>query len=171
MMELTFREVLKNEVQKLHSVETQLTDAIKMQAKMAQHPDLKKALESHHTETVQQVRRLETIAQRHGFSPIGMPCLVLKAMQMELLIELHGAEPGPAVDATLVSAGQKVEMLEVAFYRNLTSIAREMGDEEMAALLEESLQEEQKTDDLLRGFAEESINRELVQSSRMAASV
>jgi ferritin-like metal-binding protein YciE len=61
-------------------------------------------------------------------------------------------------DAALIISAQKVEHYEIASYGSLAQLAKTMGMTEIAALLEETLEEEKKTDQLLTELAVSGIN-------------
>ena len=64
-----------------------------------------------------------------------------------------------ALDPALIASGQAVEHYEIARYGTLKSSANELGLEDAANLLDETLQEEIKTDKLLTQLASQSANR------------
>jgi ferritin-like metal-binding protein YciE len=55
-------------------------------------------------------------------------------------------------------AGQKVEHYEIATYGGLVQLAQTLGLDEAADLLQETLDEEKETDELLTGIAENDVN-------------
>ena len=68
-------------------------------------------------------------------------------------------EDGTATrDVALVFAGQKAEHYEIATYGGLIQIAKTLGLDEVAGLLQETLEEEKAADQKLTQIAEESIN-------------
>jgi ferritin-like metal-binding protein YciE len=67
------------------------------------------------------------------------------------------------MDAALISIAQKVEHYEIASYGTVRTWANLLGDEQTAKLLQQTLDEEGKTDKLLTQMAEESINIEAAQ--------
>lgn len=158
-MQLPFSEALKKEIQRCHSLEWQLFDALKMLAGSAQSPELKQALERHREETAVHMQRLEQIGSRLGINVIGAPNLPVRALAVELLEDWGGAEPGPVTDAMIVEAAQKGEHLEIAWYGTLRSWCKAIGEDECAALLEQTLEEEKKADELLNQLAEGGINQ------------
>jgi len=158
-MQLSFSEMMKREIQKLFSIETQLVDALKMLSGMAENPELVQALEMHRQETMNHAARLQQIAQKMGWEVIGMASQTLKAMQMETLENLNGAEKSPLTDAMIIAAAQQSEHLEMAAYGTARTLARQMGDEEAASLLQQTLDEEKKADEKLTQIAEAGINQ------------
>jgi len=63
-----------------------------------------------------------------------------------------------ALDAGLIAAGQAVEHYEMSRYGTLRTWARQLGMRDAAKLLEQTLSEEKKTDQLLTDLAEAVAN-------------
>lgn len=72
---------------------------------------------------------------------------------------LEEFKDSPALDAGLLAAAQAVEHYEIARYGTLRNWARELGKDDVAQLLEETLAEEEKTDELLTQLADAKVNR------------
>jgi ferritin-like metal-binding protein YciE len=66
---------------------------------------------------------------------------------------IEEAEEGEVRDAGLISAAQRVEHYEMAAYGTVRTIAQQMGQQEVADLLQQTLDEEGKTDKLLTKIA------------------
>ena len=64
------------------------------------------------------------------------------------------------MDAAIISAAQKIEHYEIASYGTCRTYAELLGNTEAARLLQQTLDEEGKTDKLLTELAESSINLE-----------
>jgi len=82
---------------------------------------------------------------------------------MEGLIEeaeeiMKETEDDMVRDAGIISAAQKVEHYEIASYGTLIAFANTLGESDVAALLEETLNEEKEADQTLTEIAESSIN-------------
>ncbi len=71
--------------------------------------------------------------------------------------EFKGA---PALDAGLVSSAQAVEHYEIARYGTLKRWAEQMGLDEAASLLDETLTEEKDTDESLTELADSMVNQQ-----------
>ncbi|RYG23838.1 ferritin-like domain-containing protein [bacterium] len=170
-MQLTFSEALKKELQRCHSLEWHLFDNLKMLAGVAQNPELKAALERHREETRVHLERLETIGARLKIPVVGVPNLAIRALAVELLEDWGGAEPGPMTDAIIIEAAQKGEHLEMAWYGFLKSWCQQLGEPEIVALLEQTLEEEKRTDELLTQLAESGINQQAAALHNLQASV
>jgi ferritin-like metal-binding protein YciE len=65
----------------------------------------------------------------------------------------------PALDAGLVSAAQAVEHYEITRYGTLKRWAEELGMQDAARLLAQTLAEESKTDEALTGIADAVANQ------------
>ena len=67
----------------------------------------------------------------------------------------------PARDLGIIMASQKVEQYEIAAYTGLIGLARKLGMEDVAAVLQQTLQEEQASSELLQQVADtdENINQ------------
>jgi len=66
----------------------------------------------------------------------------------------------PALDAGLISAAQAVEHYEISRYGTLRTWAEELGLNDAVSLLQETLDEEKATDEVLTKIAESVVNRE-----------
>ncbi len=73
----------------------------------------------------------------------------------EIASEYKGSE---AIDAGLLATAQAVEHYEIARYGTLRNWARDLGEDEAADLLEQTLDEEKQTDQLLTKLADSGIN-------------
>lgn len=153
-MQLPFSEALKKELQRCHSLEWQLYDSLKLLSGAAQNQELKQALEDHRQETAVHMQRLETVGERLGIPVVGLPNLPMKALALELLEDWGGAESGPVTDAIIVEAAQKGEHMEMAWYGMLRSWCECIGEQECADLLQQTLAEEKKADELLTQLSE-----------------
>ena len=66
----------------------------------------------------------------------------------------------PALDAGLLAAAQAVEHYEISRYGTLKAWAIKLDLKEAVKLLDRTLSEEKKTDDLLTKIAEKAVNYE-----------
>jgi ferritin-like metal-binding protein YciE len=151
----TLEDLLVQEIKDLYSAENQLVKALPKMANGASNPALKKGIEKHLEETKVHVQRLEQIAELLEASPKGKAC---KAMQglVEEGSEILGEEGDDVVkDLAIIGAAQKVEHYEIASYGTARALAETLGMEEVAELLQETLDEEGATDKALTAVAED----------------
>ena len=76
---------------------------------------------------------------------------------------MQECEDGAMMDAGIIGAGQKIEHYEIAAYGTLRTFAETLGLEDVAALLEETLEEEKAGDEKLTGVAESTVNLEAAE--------
>ena len=142
---LTLHALLIDEIKDLYHAENQLLKALPKMAKAAANPDLKAGFTGHLAQTRTHVTRLAESLKLLGLPPKGKPCHAMIG-----LVEEGGeaiAMKGPAVvrDAALIGAAQRVEHYEMAGYGTARAFAQALGENQVAALLQETLDEEGDT--------------------------
>jgi ferritin-like metal-binding protein YciE len=151
-------DVFEAELKDLYSAEQQLVDALPSIASAASSSELKQAIESHLEETRGHVKRLEQV-----FDVTGIPAESEHCDGMEGLIS-EGSEiaeaggDGDARDAALIGAAQRVEHYEIAAYGTARTLAQQLGQNEAADLLNQTLNEESAADEKLTQIATSSVN-------------
>jgi len=150
-----FAETLKD----IYFAEKQILRALPKMAREASSPELKQAFETHRQETEGQVERLNQVFEQLGRPARGKTCEAILGIideAKEIMEEFKGAE---ALDAGLASSAQAVEHYEIARYGTLKTWAQQLGLNDAAKLLDETLREEIKADQLLTKLATSSINK------------
>jgi ferritin-like metal-binding protein YciE len=156
--------VLVMQLKDLYSAEDQLIEALPKMADAANSPKLRRALLDHLEETRRQKQRLESAFRMLGKEVESETCEAMQGLIAEG-DEVAALEGDPAAkDAALIAAAQRVEHYEMAGYGCARTFARQLGHEDVAALLQESLDEEGDADKLLSGIAETFINVSAAQS-------
>ena len=149
----SLKDLLIDELRDLYSAETQLVKALPKMAKAASNDDLKQGILEHLEETRGHVDRLDRSLRILGASVKGKTCHAMKGL-VEEGEEAIEAEAPPAIrDAFLIGAAQRVEHYEIAAYGTARSFAETLGEEEIAELLQETLDEEGETDKKLTTIA------------------
>ena len=156
----SLQDLLLHELKDLYSAETQIVKALPKMAKAASSDELRTAFEEHLEETKKQVERLEQIFERLGTSGRGKKCKGMEGLLEEgkEIIDEDGEDM--VKDAALISAAQHVEHYEIAGYGCARTFASLLGQEEIAELLQETLDEEAAADKKLTEIAESAINVE-----------
>lgn len=150
--------LLVEQLQDLYDAESRLVDALPKMAEAASSPELKHAFETHLAETRGQVNRLEEAFQLLDKSAERQSCEAMKGLIKEGE-EMINAKGEPAIkDAALIAAAQRVEHYEMAGYGSARNFARQCGREDVADLLQQTLDEEGDADKKLTQLAESSIN-------------
>jgi ferritin-like metal-binding protein YciE len=154
-LEELFSETLKD----IYFAEKQILRALPKMAKEAESPELKQAFETHREQTEGHVERLNEVFEQLGRPARGKTCDAILGIideAKEIMEEFKGAE---ALDAGLASSAQAVEHYEIARYGTLKTWAQQLGLNDAAKLLDQTLQEEIETDKLLTRLATSSVNK------------
>jgi ferritin-like metal-binding protein YciE len=161
----SLKELYVDELKDLYSAEKQLVKALPKMAKNASNPELKEAFTNHLQETEGHVERLEQIFEMLGERAGGKKCKGMEGLIEEAKELLEEDATEEVLDAGLISKAQHVEHYEIAGYGTVRTYARQLGLDDQAELLQETLDEEGKTDELLTQLAESSVNLEAEQGS------
>src|SRR5512140_2192888 len=150
-------DVLSDELKDIYSAENQILKALPKMAKVSEG-DLKNAFQQHEQQTRTHVARLEQICQDLNFSPKGKKCEGMEGLIREGSEVLSAQGDTQAVEAALIGAAQRVEHYEIAAYGTARTHAKQLGYEDAAKMLEQTLREERQTDDRLTQIAENHVN-------------
>lgn len=149
-----FYETLKD----IYYAERKISKTLPKMARGAQNEQLKQAFLEHKEETDGQIERLQQVFELIGKRARGKTCDAIEGIISEgeeILEEFKGT---PALDAGLIAAAQAVEHYEIARYGTLCAWAKQLGMQEAAQLLSETLKEESATDQKLTKLAQSTLN-------------
>lgn len=149
----SLNDVFVDQLEDLHSAETQLVQALPRVAAAAQHDELRQALEHHLEETRDHVRRLEEIFGQVGISGPSEHCEGMAGLLREGEHVMQAGGDPAAKDAALIAAAQRVEHYEIAAYGTARTLADQLGFDEAKELLDQTLDEESQADKLLTKIA------------------
>ncbi len=159
MKDSKFHELFMHELKDIYWAETHLTKALSKISKAATSEKLASAIQKHKEETDNQIKRLEKVFESLGEKASGEKCQAMEGLLEEADEVVADTKKDSMVrDAGIIIACQKVEHYEIASYGSLVELAKKMGHNEAAKLLEETLKEEKKTDELLTKMAAQEIN-------------
>jgi len=150
------QELLTEELQDLLHAENQLVKALPKMAKAAHAAELKEAFSNHLKQTQEHVERLKRAFGILEVKAKAKPCKGMVGLieeGQEVITEGKGKDAEIA-DLALIAAAQKVEHYEISGYGTLRTIAERLGQDEVAQLLAETLEEEKKADELLTSVAQ-----------------
>src|ERR1700722_19651272 len=142
----------------IYYAEKQILKALPKMAKAAHSDELRTAFEKHHGETEGQVERLEKVFELIDKPARAKTCDAIQGILdegKEIMDEYKGSE---ALDAGMLAAAQAVEHYEISRYGTLKQWAQQLGMREAVRLLDETLQEEKKTDEALTVLAKDAVN-------------
>ncbi len=143
----------------IYYAEQQIEKTLSKMVDKAGSPELKQGFETHLRETRGQIERLEKVFEMHGESPKAVTCPAIKGIIKEAEEVAGDIADQDVLDAALTAAAQAVEHYEISRYGALASWARELGRNDCAELLHQTLEEERATDEKLTRLAEERVNR------------
>lgn len=157
--ETMLRELFIEELKDIYWAEKHLVKALPKMKKAATSEELASAFEDHLAVTEEQVKRAEQVFDLLDMSPRAKKCEAMDGLVKEAQEIIEDTPKGSAVrDAGLIIAAQKVEHYEIAAYGSLVQLAKTMGENEVADLLQVTLDEEKETDQLLTELAVSGIN-------------
>ncbi len=114
---------------------------------------LKSGLQTHIGETEQQIKNLEQVFSAIGEKPTTEKCDAAQGLVSEAKKSISEAGTPELRDCLIGSSAAKNEHYEIASYRGLIEGARLMGQDQVVTLLQQNLQQEEKTAQLLEGNA------------------
>lgn len=161
-LEKFFHDSLKD----IYWAEKHLVKALGKMQKAATTNELKSAIEDHIGQTEGHVERLEQVFELFGKKPQAKKCEAMEGLTKEGESIVEETEEGSMTrDAGIILAAQKVEHYEIATYGTLRQLAVTMGQDQIAEILSQTLEEEKQTDEGLTQIAEHNINWEAEQET------
>jgi ferritin-like metal-binding protein YciE len=155
--------LFEDELRDIYWAEKALVKALPKMAKKATSEELVAAIEKHLEETEEHVSRCEQIFKLLGKEARGKKCEAMEGLISEAESIIEDTEEGVMRDAGIISAAQKVEHYEIASYGTLRTFAETLGMQEVAEILETTLNEEKMTDESLTELAVSNINQEAAE--------
>jgi ferritin-like metal-binding protein YciE len=146
------------ELRDIYNAEKQILTALPKMASAASSAELKKAFQQHEQQTRTHVQRLDRIFGMLNVSSSGETCEAMEGLVSEGKELLGYKADAEVMDAGLIAAAQKVEHYEMATYGSLRTWAQQMGRDDIANLLQQTLNEEGETDKKLTRIAENIVN-------------
>ncbi|GLH80239.1 YciE/YciF family protein [Bradyrhizobium sp. SSBR45G] len=158
--EKDLNELFLDTLKDIYYAEKQILKTLPKMAKAAQSDKLQAAFLKHQDETEGQIERLEQIFEMLGKPARGKKCDAIEGIideGKEIMDEYKGTQ---ALDAGLLAAAQAVEHYEMSRYGTLKAWALKLNIPKAAKLLDQTLNEERKTDETLTKIAETAVNYE-----------
>jgi ferritin-like metal-binding protein YciE len=149
----------------IYYAERQILKALPKMAKLATSEELKQAFMTHREQTEHQVERLQQVFEKMGKQARGQTCEAINGIIEEGDEAAHEFERGPVLDAALLANAQAVEHYEMARYGALVAWAKASGHDEVATILQQTLDEEKQTDTLLNQLANSNVNQKAMKKA------
>ena len=159
-LETLFHDTLKD----IYYAERKILKSLPKMARAAQSAELKAAFEKHKDQTDGQIERLQQVFEIIGKPARGKTCDAIEGILAEGEEIMDEYKDNPALDAGLLAAAQAVEHYEITRYGTLKRWATVLGLQEAADLLDQTLQEESRTDEDLTAIADASVNAEALEA-------
>jgi ferritin-like metal-binding protein YciE len=157
--ETKLKQLFVEELKDIYWAEKHLIKALPKLKKAATSNELANAFEQHLAITENQVGRVEQVFELLEMSPRAKKCEAMAGLVMEAQAVIEDTDKGSATrDVALIIAGQKVEHYEIATYGSLAQLARTMGRDDIATLMQQTLDEEKQADQILTDLAVSGIN-------------
>ena len=141
-----------------YTMEQKILDMLENLEQEAQSSDLKQQLRHHRQETEQQVRNIEQAFRALGTDPETAPCPVVEGLEKEGKQNLKQVTD-ELKDSVILGGAAETEHHEIAVYRGLITKAEAMGEQDVVALLQENLEQEEHTRDEVEKAAEQEAKR------------
>ena len=166
--------LLRHCVQELYSAEEQIIEAMPAMIAKAENPSLKQALEQHLRVTENQRERIDQVRQMMGadeesvtkysgilsnFFGAGSKCKGMEGLIDEGQKIMTANLSSEVMDAAIIGGSQKIEHYEIAAYGTARTYAQELGLSQVAQLLQQTLDEEYRADEILTALAVGGVNQ------------
>ena len=137
--------LFKHELGDLLYAEKTFLKGLKMMAKETSDPMMKDRILQHADETEGQIDTLERAFEAAGLKVKAEKCDAALGLKEEHDSFKEEEEPAPEIlEAFNLGSGLRIEHYEIAGYRGAIALARALGFEESAALLQQNLQQEEE---------------------------
>lgn len=148
-------QLLLAEIRDIYDAEKQLVKALPKMAKSASSEESREAINEHLDVTKGQVERLEQVFGALGAKAQSKSCMGMKGLIEEgrQQMELEGADE--LKDAAIIGAAQRVEHYEISAYGTARTFAERLGMNQVAELLQTTIDEEREADERLTEISED----------------
>ena len=154
----TMDDLFLHTLQDIYYAENKIVKSLPEMIETASDAQLKKGLETHLGETKGHVKRLEQVFQMLGQKPKSVNCPAIDGIIEEAEEVTGEVDDKSVLDAAIIAAGQAVEHYEITRYGSLIAWAKQLGRNDAARLLEQTLGEEKAADKKLTSIAESKVN-------------
>ena len=154
----TMDDLFLHTLQDIYYAENKIVKSLPEMIETANDAQLKQGLEKHLGETKGHVKRLEQVFQMLGQKPKSVDCPAIDGIIEEAEDVTGEVDDKNVLDAAIIAAGQAVEHYEITRYGSLIAWAKQLGRNDAARVLEQTLAEEKAADKTLTSIAESKVN-------------
>jgi ferritin-like metal-binding protein YciE len=146
------------ELQELASAERLMAECLARLGKLTLHSSLKRTLLDDHREATEaQRQRVETLLRRHRANPESHVDQTMQAMISETERTTPMLKGGDLRDAGLIASLQRLTHYEIAVYRTVAALARQLRLRDDERMPREALEEEEEASAALAMLAEREV--------------
>ncbi len=156
----TLDDLFVHTLRDVYYAENQIVKALPKMIDKATDEELRTGLSDHLDQTKNHVRRLEQVFQMHGVEIKGVDCPAIDGILKEADEVVGDVADKEVLDAAIIASAQAVEHYEITRYGTLATWAKQLGREDCASILVETLDEEKDADELLTEVAKGHVNAE-----------
>ena len=156
----TLDDLFVHTLRDVYYAENQILKALPKMIKKATDAGLRQALSEHLEQTKVHVERLEQVFEMHGAAPKAIDCPAMDGIIEEANDIVGDIADKQVLDAAIIAAAQAVEHYEITRYGTLATWAKQLGREDCASVLVETLEEEKEADEILPDVAKGRVNAE-----------
>lgn len=164
-------DLYSQKLQLLLDAERQGLDAMPQLAQVVHDPKLRDALQQHRRETEEHVQRLQQLIDGNSQGSRNQECISMRALIEEAQRTLQNIQDPDTIDAFVIGAQQAIEHHEIAAYGTARAWARQLGRDDDARTLQQTLDEEGNADERLTSIAEGRVNARASQGAEREVGV
>jgi ferritin-like metal-binding protein YciE len=151
------REMLIDQLRDAHNAERQAIQGMKRALRKASDPELKQGIEAHIAQSEEQRERVEQALDKLNGKPGRRVCEAMRGLVEEAQHELEERDKGALLDLVIVAGQQRIEHYEIASYGTMAELSKALGENEVADLLAEILDQEKAQDERLTDITRSAI--------------
>jgi ferritin-like metal-binding protein YciE len=155
----TMDDLFLHTLQDIYYAENQIVKSLPDMIAKVTDATLKQGLTAHLAETKSHVERLKQVFKLYGKDAKGVDCPAIDGILKEASAVSGEVADKEVLDAALIGCAQAVEHYEITRYGTLIAWAKQMGRDDLAAVLHQTLAEEHAADKKLTAVAESKVNR------------
>jgi ferritin-like metal-binding protein YciE len=153
-------DLLEHMLQDIYYAEKQIVKELPKMAEKADSAELRQAFESHLEETKGHVENLERAFEHLDIAKKGEKCEAIEGILKEAKQIMDEIDDPDTMDAGMIAAAQAVEHYEITRYGTIISWAKKLGHDEVAKLMQATLDQEYAADQKLTKLAESTLNQQ-----------
>jgi ferritin-like metal-binding protein YciE len=156
----SLKELYLDELGDLYDAETQMIRALPRFIELAHAPELREILTKHWEESRLHLERLQLIFTHWGEPVSSQACAGIAGIVQEADERLNQPATPDTRDAAIIGAAQRIEHYEMAAYGCARTYARRLNRSDEARLLQETLDDEARTEARLAAIAQSYLAEE-----------